>query len=328
MKKMGSLMRNRFRQTVMSAFALSCILPLLIVIYVLYVYIEPRLAPGVIENLKPIIGLALLGMLAIPALGFFLLSWWMKSLEKLTEEVRSKTAELIEDKTAPTAQQDNEMLTLRHHFNGLYNELQDKIKQLNEYSHQLIDTNIRLSELAVTDDLTTLYNRRYFDERLVEEVARSERHGFDLSLIMLDIDGFKQYNDSRGHQIGDELLQNIGLLIRSSIRRSDIPFRYGGDEFAVLLPQCGLKDAARVAQKIVRAVNVQRFGAEKEGGDGDRFISVSCGVAVCKRGLNNLVSDADKCLYKAKTSGKGRVVFAQASGKEAAQVVADQVEGG
>ena len=84
-------------------------------------------------------------------------------------------------------------------------------------------------------------------------------------MIMLDVDDFKAYNDTYGHPAGDELLQNLALLIRTSIRKSDIPFRYGGDEFAVLLPQCSVRDATAIARKLVRAVTVQRFGGQKEG---------------------------------------------------------------
>ena len=289
----------------MAAYALSCLVPLLILLYLIYQYVYPLLDGRQVGQLQDVFTIALAIMLAVPILGFFMLSWWLKSLESLASEVRSKSAAVIPDK--PAEGNENEMVALRVHFDQLYNELQHKIGQLNEYSNRLIDTNIKLSEQAVTDALTSLYNRRYFDERLKEEINRAQRHTQALTMIMLDVDGFKAYNDTYGHPAGDELLQNLSLLIRSSIRKSDVPFRYGGDEFAILLPQCRVTDATAIARKLVRAVTVQRFGGRQEGSTEN--VSVSCGVAGFTGDRDKFVQDADRCLYMAKSAGKSKVVY-------------------
>ena len=309
MSRLKSVISNRFRQSFLSAYALSCLVPLLILVYLVFQYIYPLLNDQQTEQLQDVFTIGLIIMLTVPILGFFLLSWWLKSLENLTSEVKTKSAAVIKGKPGASSETDseNEMVTLRVHFDQLYNELQDKIGQLNVYSNRLIDTNIILAEQAVTDPLTTLYNRRYFDERVKEEASRAQRHHLDLTMIMLDVDDFKAYNDTYGHPAGDELLQNLALLIRTSIRKSDIPFRYGGDEFAVLLPQCSVRDATAIARKLVRAVTVQRFGGQKEGSPEN--VSISCGVAGFTGDKERFLKDSDRCLYLAKSAGKSKVVY-------------------
>jgi diguanylate cyclase (GGDEF)-like protein len=292
----------------MAVYALSAVLPVLVLVYFLFQYLFPALTQHHvrIDGLRDTISVVLVVMLLIPLLGLVLMGWWIRSLEGLTQDVKTKSAELMEH--LPNGEQKNEMVSLRQHFDGLYNELQEKIGLLNQYSNRIIDDNIKLSEQAVKDGLTTLYNRRHFDERLEEETDRAKRHDSDLAMIMMDLDGFKEYNDTLGHQAGDAILHSLGLLIRSSIRRSDIPFRYGGDEFAVLLPDCNVEDAVKIAGKIIRTVAVQDLGNHKNV-ELPR-VSVSCGVAGFIKDGEKLLADADRCLFKAKKSGKGRVVFA------------------
>ena len=305
MSRFKSILSNRFRQTFLSAYALSCLLPLLILVYLIYQYLYPVLSETQVEQLEPVFNAGLVILLTVPILGFFLLSWWLKSLETLTTDVKSKTASIMQ--VQPDQDNENEMVALRLHFEQMYNELQNKIGQLNEYSNRLIDTNIKLTEQAVTDSLTTLYNRRYFEERLKEEINRAQRHALPLTMIMLDLDGFKAYNDTFGHPAGDELLQSLSRLIRISIRKSDVPFRYGGDEFAILLPQCNVADATAIARKLVQTVAAQQFGDRND--DHPAHVSISCGVAGYLGDRERFVKDADRCLYLAKTSGKGKVVY-------------------
>ncbi|MDY6851208.1 MAG: GGDEF domain-containing protein [Thermodesulfobacteriota bacterium] len=247
----------------------------------------------------------LAAMFLFPLLGFFPTFWRIKALEELTDNIKSKSAEIIE---APVeVDGENEMAALQLMFNSLYNELQDKMLQLNSYSKKLINSNVKLSELAITDSLTDLFNKRHFQLRLTEEVSRAKRHNLDLALIMIDVDFFKQYNDTLGHQAGDKMLRYIGLMIRKSIRESDLAFRYGGDEFAVLLPQCGLKNAKEIARQLVDAV--ERIYSKPHGRVPRVKISISCGVAQYNnKGVEEFVAKADKCLYKAKARGRGRVV--------------------
>ncbi len=224
-------------------------------------------------------------------------------MENLTEEIKSKSVDIVEG--GEDLEGENEIATIRHIVNGLHNELQEKMNKLNEYSKKLIDSNIELSERSVTDSLTGLHNRRHFESRLREEISRAERYGHNLSLIMFDIDDFKQHNDILGHQAGDELLKKIGFITKNNIRGTDIPFRYGGDEFAVLLAECDIKGA--------EAVSNYHFFADS-GEIPFKGTTRSCGVASYSKGMKNFIGETDKLLYEAKNAGRGLVK--SSSGKE------------
>lgn len=158
--------------------------------------------------------------------------------------------------------------------------------------------------LAITDDLTGLYNYRFFKQKLREEIARSRRFGSELTLLMLDMDDFKKINDALGHPTGDRVLQEVGGIIRNIIRETDTPFRYGGEEFAILLPQTGSQGAMEVAERLRQAIQAVPFlgptGAVIQA-------TVSIGIAtypVDARSWGDLVSIADSAMYRAKHEGK------------------------
>ncbi|MBU2551694.1 MAG: GGDEF domain-containing protein [Proteobacteria bacterium] len=300
----ASLSSERFRQTFLIYYVLSSLVPILVLLFLLFQYIYPHLSAAELDELIGTFTYALVVMLVFPILGILLIAKWIKSLEKFTAEVKIKSAELIEEPVQPEG--NNEMIALQMHFEHLYSELQDKMLKLNQYSKQLIEANSKLSEQAIKDELTTIFNRRYFDMRLSHEVSRAERYKHPLSLVMIDIDGFKQYNDTYGHPAGDKLLHGLGLLIRKSARQSDIPCRYGGDEFAVILPETYIQQAGIFAQKLVD--EVARRTANSSGGKDGPSVSLSCGVAEYLGDQQALIDDADKCMYMAKTTGKGRVI--------------------
>ena len=154
-------------------------------------------------------------------------------------------------------------------------------------------------QLSVTDALTGLLNRRYIEERLLEEIKRSNRHGFPMSFMMLDVDEFKSYNDRFGHPAGDEALKLVGNVIRDTLRGADVAARFGGEEFSILLPQTKVDEALAIAERIRSNVEHTDFP--------HRRVTLSIGVASCSAELCSsaeLVSAADKALYQAK--GKGR----------------------
>ncbi|MBO8126412.1 MAG: diguanylate cyclase [Firmicutes bacterium] len=168
----------------------------------------------------------------------------------------------------------------------------------------------RLEALAVTDGLTGLANRRHMEEILRREFARAERYQLVLSVVLLDVDHFKQYNDNNGHQAGDKLLQRISGVLKECIREVDIAARYGGEEFLLILPETGRGDAFAVAERIREKVNtLSAPGAEKQPLG---CLSVSCGVASYPqdaRGPEQLVKCADTALYQAKARGRNHVVL-------------------
>jgi diguanylate cyclase (GGDEF)-like protein/PAS domain S-box-containing protein len=167
----------------------------------------------------------------------------------------------------------------------------------------------RLVEQAIHDGLTGLYNRRYFDEALARELERGVREGYGVSLIVADLDHFKTLNDRFGHQGGDAMLRAWGELLRQNIRSTDIPCRYGGEEFAIVLPRCSLEQAAERAE-LLRSQLAALTVVPDEGGEGI-CTTVSMGVAHADPGARTperLFHAADSAVYSAKRQGRNCVV--------------------
>lgn len=166
----------------------------------------------------------------------------------------------------------------------------------------------KLHESSTRDPLTGAYNRRHFDERLREELAYALRHRSDLGVVMLDIDHFKQVNDTRGHQAGDAVIRHVAQVTASQLRSEDVFARYGGEEFVVLLRGIDVRGAVRVAER-VRA-NVEVLSARFDGGL--ISVTVSGGAAALSDGGDRsgsaLVGRADERLYAAKRAGRNRIV--------------------
>lgn len=157
-------------------------------------------------------------------------------------------------------------------------------------------------QLSVTDALTGLLNRRYIEQRLDEEVKRSNRHGYPMSFLLLDVDHFKSYNDTYGHPAGDVALKLVADVIKDTLRGADVAARFGGEEFAILLPQTVDEEAAAIAERVRRNIEAAEFP--------HREVTVSIGVASCSSELcstSGLVDAADKALYDAKHHGRNGV---------------------
>jgi diguanylate cyclase (GGDEF)-like protein len=169
----------------------------------------------------------------------------------------------------------------------------------------------RLRELALTDTLTGVANRRSFDERLRSEWRRCQRSRSPIALVMIDVDHFKLYNDTYGHQAGDQCLQQICTAMKSSLRRpGDLLARYGGEEFACLLPETPLGQAMRKAEELGDAV--QRLAIPHEKSAAANVVTISLGVAALVPGMDShardLVKLADQMLYQAKHAGRNRTI--------------------
>jgi len=165
----------------------------------------------------------------------------------------------------------------------------------------------KLSEMATLDELTGLYNRRYFMEALERERSRAERHGKALSLCMMDLDFFKRVNDQQGHSAGDLVLADMGRIIREWSRLSDLPCRYGGEEFAVILPETDLEGARAACERLRRMVVENRIPWRT----GPIQITISIGVTQNRTGnkdsIRKLIDRADEALYRAKETGRNQV---------------------
>ncbi|PIX22208.1 MAG: hypothetical protein COZ69_11660 [Deltaproteobacteria bacterium CG_4_8_14_3_um_filter_45_9] len=162
--------------------------------------------------------------------------------------------------------------------------------------------------LSYTDDLTGIYNHRFFIEQLTLEVDRQKRYPTSLSLLMIDIDYFKNYNDTNGHLTGDQALKAIAFLIQRGVRQTDIVARYGGEEFSAILINAGREKALEIAERVRSNVADARF--PNESAQPNKDLTVSVGVATFSSPistLTDLIREADNALYRAKKGGRNRI---------------------
>ena len=181
-----------------------------------------------------------------------------------------------------------------------------RIKRLQD---QLEEKNRELEQLSISDGLTGLYNHRHMHELLQEEYERSGRTGEPLSVVMFDLDRFKEVNDTHGHQAGDRVLQELADILRETAREIDKLGRYGGEEFMVILPDSDAEAGVTFAERVRRNVENQRFDIQAEQ---PLSMTISAGVSTypndAPEGPRRLVYYADRALYSAKHSGRNRVV--------------------
>jgi len=202
------------------------------------------------------------------------------------------------------------LLVLSQKSRGVFSR--DDIDVLMTFAHEaaVVIHNAQLyeqaRERAKTDELTGLFNHRFFHERLDEEIARCSRFGEAFSLMLVDLDLFKTYNDIYGHLAGDEIIRQVSQCLQSSIRHVDLAFRYGGDEFAVLLPLTSVEDSLRVAQRIRRAIVNKTVS---------KGIPISCSIGIGQWPTDGvmreeIVEAVDAAMYYAKQTGRDRVCMA------------------
>ncbi len=164
----------------------------------------------------------------------------------------------------------------------------------------------KLKKLSITDGLTNLFNSRYFYSQLKGEIDRSNRYNHPLSLLLLDIDKFKTYNDSFGHLAGDKVLVRLGKVIKSCLRKMDSAYRYGGEEFTVILPETVGPEAAKVAERIRGKVALEKFTNEQKK---PIIITISIGATEYRsqEDVTEFVQRADKAMYVSKQNGRNQV---------------------
>jgi len=200
------------------------------------------------------------------------------------DDMQSQFEELIEEKI-PVLEENNKAL-----------ELELKIRR---------ELEEELQRVATVDSLTGLYNRRKFEATLDYEVARNKRYPVGLSLILVDIDYFKNVNDTYGHDVGDKVLQDFAGLLKKSIRKTDIAGRWGGEEFMIILPESSASTACAVAEKIRKNIESAAF---------DTIGKMTASMGVCLMGgsdeADSLIKRADIALYEAKRNGRNMVQIA------------------
>ncbi len=238
-------------------------------------------------------GLAAAGVVLAFALAALFSSRITRPLRRLVEVARDlREGELSRRTELDRTDELGELGELAHAFDEMAAALEQKVEET--------------QRLAVTDELTGLANRRKFGEELARELERSRRFGLELCLVMLDIDHFKRINDTRGHPVGDQVLVGIAEALRASLRNIDLACRYGGEEFALLLPATPGDDAVRVAERVRAAVADRPLGP-----DGDLHVTLSAGVArypADGETAAELIQISDMRLYAAKKGGRNRVM--------------------
>jgi diguanylate cyclase (GGDEF)-like protein len=188
--------------------------------------------------------------------------------------------------------------------------LNDELEQLvSARTADLEAANLRLHELAITDSLTGLYNRRHFFELAENEIARARRYSHPLALMMLDIDHFKQINDRHGHIVGDNMLQGFSAYLRTCVREVDVIGRYGGEEFIIMLPDTTLVGAAQLAERICSGVRSHSIVFDGRSMTVTASLGVTSWDATQAIGIDKLVEQADQALLSAKQSGRDRVAI-------------------
>jgi diguanylate cyclase (GGDEF)-like protein len=186
----------------------------------------------------------------------------------------------------------------------LANEISDISRNLQQRNRELREANRRITQLSRTDPLTGLPNRRYFLERMEPAIAMARRHAFPLSLIMADLDHFKHVNDTFGHERGDCVLRSFACLLHAECRKEDLPCRFGGEEFVILLPHTDASHGASLAERIRT-----RFADQTTTLNGE-LCTASFGVAPIQPDdtPGTLIARADEALYAAKAAGRNRTV--------------------
>ncbi len=248
-------------------------------------------------------------LLGVTAIAYYLALIIVRPLERLTRGA----AEVAEGDLAvdlPTAK--GEVGELTYVFNHMVGRLRQSRQQLDAVNETLRERNEELERLSASDSLTGLSNRRVLTQRLSEELLRSQRQNHSFTVVMLDVDHFKKYNDAHGHPAGDEVLKRVANILRTSTRAGDCTARYGGEEFAVLLSGKGAEEATQLAERIRERVAEEEFTAGR--------ITISAGIAEFPdhgHTAEAVISSADEALYQAKRDGRNRVACAQKKQKPA-----------
>ena len=314
---------RRIKRKILVAIALTAFLPMLVVAYLVYAYALPLLDPEAQERNLPWMLVMLGGTGLLMAAGSFML--WdlatsvVRHADSLTTPRRPAPAPgtpRVATSPETTAvqqyvQQSDEVDSLMHSFSRMLGTIEQQASDVNEYARrldtaykELESTSAQLKEFSFKDEVTGLYNRRFFSIRLEEEVSRYRRFNHPVSVVLLDLDGFKAVNDDLGHGAGDETLRAMAEILLKQSRGINVICRYGGDEFAVLLVETSKSGARLYADRIRYVLSTWTFAH-------GRRVTASFGIASLPEDVapaaDELIRAADEALYAAKRAGKNRV---------------------
>jgi diguanylate cyclase (GGDEF)-like protein len=266
--------------------------------------IPEREAFAQVRHLRNVTVLTVLGLLVVVGLlGYVLAQLIIRPLDRLTRGAREVAAGNLDVDLKAVG--GGELGALVEVFNEMVGRLRQNRAELDAGNELLRAKNEELELLATTDALTGLYNRRYLMTVLTRETLRARRHEEAYALLMMDVDQFKRYNDTFGHQAGDDVLVRLAIVLGQTMREVDVVSRYGGEEFLLMLPETRIDQAERAAERIRGFIE-----NEFSGPDEPRLVTVSIGVAaypVDGETPEALIASADAAMYRAKQRGRNRV---------------------
>ena len=295
---------QRIRNKVLVALALSSVVPILVLAFVVMVLVFPTLGPGEtvkFGGLQLLVLFTLVGMLA----GAYVIWDLGRIFARMGAVMASETA------MSGFERRRDEVGTIMSSFNKMLMTIEQQAAEINTFAtrldaayKELESTNARLKETSFKDEVTGLYNRRFFNLRLEEELSRYRRFNHPVSVVLLDLDGFKAVNDEFGHTSGDETLREVAQILMKHSRGINVVSRYGGDEFAVLLVETSKAGARLYADRIREVVAKHPFPHGK-------VVTASFGVASLPDDETGTAEDlfraSDEALYAAKRAGKNQV---------------------
>ncbi|HEX2439028.1 MAG TPA: diguanylate cyclase [Methylomirabilota bacterium] len=295
---------QRIKSKVLVALVLSSVVPILVLAFVVLVLVMPTLGPS--ETLK----FGVLQMLIVfTVLGMLAGAWVIWDLGRIMARMGSLLGS--ESALSGFERRQDEVGTLMTSFNKMLVTIEQQAAEINTFAtrldaayKELESTNARLKETSFKDEVTGLYNRRFFSLRLEEELSRYRRFNHPVSVVLLDLDGFKAVNDEFGHTVGDDTLRDVSQILMKHSRGINVVSRYGGDEFAVLLVETSKAGARLYADRIREVVAKYPFSHGK-------VVTASFGVASLPDDEAGTAEDlfraADEALYTAKRAGKNQV---------------------
>jgi diguanylate cyclase (GGDEF)-like protein len=295
---------RKIKSKVLVALVLSSVVPILVLAFVVLVLLVPTLGPS--EALK--FGVLQL-LIVFTVIGMLAGAWIIWDLGRIVARMGSLMSS--EGALSGFERRQDEVGTLMTSFNRMLVTIEQQATEINTFAtrldaayKELESTNARLKETSFKDEVTGLYNRRFFSLRLEEELSRYRRFNHPVSVVLLDLDGFKAVNDEYGHTVGDDTLREIAQILMKHSRGINVVSRYGGDEFAVLLVETSKAGARLYADRIREVVSKHPFSHGK-------VVTASFGVASLPDDEAGTAEDlfraADEALYAAKRGGKNQV---------------------
>jgi diguanylate cyclase (GGDEF)-like protein len=304
---------RRLRRKILWALALSSVLPLLVLAYVVQVYVLPALDSREFASFVGLQALVFFSLLAM-----LVGAWIIWSIGRSVAHMADLMGQV--PSTAPVDARTDEIGTIMRNFSKMFETIEQQANEINGFAtrldaayQELETTNARLKETSFKDDVTGLYNRRFFTIRLEEEISRHRRFNHPVSVVLLDLDGFKQVNDEFGHAMGDETLRDVAQMLMRHSRGINVVSRYGGDEFVVLLVETSKTGACLYADRIREVIAKHPFPHGKP-------VTASLGVASLPdddvASADDLFRLADAALYAAKRAGKNQVAATDSTDKK------------